>query len=124
MGVVEALARKMDACSRAMATGRARALDQAVLEYVAAVDLLSAHRSYEAAATLLIDDAPAGTLTVPFAMHIMSSTGPSVGADHGSAVSDRYQGANDFDGTFERLDVRLLGRPDPAAESRAEQSRQ
>jgi tetratricopeptide (TPR) repeat protein len=51
--IVHAVSREMDASDRAMAGGRARALDRPVLQYIAAVDLLSAHRSYEAAQALL-----------------------------------------------------------------------
>ncbi len=51
--VVRALAHKLDACARAMSAGRVRAHDQAVLEYIASVDLLAAHRSFEAAQALL-----------------------------------------------------------------------
>ena len=51
--VVHALAAEMAACARAISTGRGRALDPPVMRYVAAVDLLSAHRSYTAAEVLL-----------------------------------------------------------------------
>lgn len=51
--VVTALAREMDACARAASVGRGRPTDPPVLRYVAAVDLLSGHRSYEAARVLL-----------------------------------------------------------------------
>jgi HEAT repeat protein/tetratricopeptide (TPR) repeat protein len=53
VGVVTALAREMDACARAASVGRGRPTDPPVLRYVAAVDLLSGHRSYEAARVLL-----------------------------------------------------------------------
>ena len=53
VGVVAALAREMEASVRASATGRGRATDPPVLRYIAAVDLLSGHRSYEAARVLL-----------------------------------------------------------------------
>ena len=62
-----------------------------------------------ATATLLIDGEDSGTLDVPFAMTIISSVGPSVGYDHGSAVSQRYVGHFPFEGTLSRLDVTLLG---------------
>ena len=51
--VVDAIQTEMDACVRAMRSGRARTLDPPVMRYVAAADLLSAHRSYEAAQVLL-----------------------------------------------------------------------
>jgi len=54
VSVVRALAREMDACVRAAGVGRGRATDPPVLRYVASVDLLSGHRSYEAA-TILIE---------------------------------------------------------------------
>ena len=50
-------------------------------------------------ATLVIDDVPAGTLSVPFAMTLMSSVGPSVGYDQGSPVSPRYEAPFPFEGT-------------------------
>jgi HEAT repeat protein len=52
-GVVEAIARELEACGRAIGAGRGRALDPPVMRYIAAVDLLSAHRSYPAARVLL-----------------------------------------------------------------------
>lgn len=52
-GVVTALAKEMEACARAASVGRGRPTDPPVLRYVAAVDLLSGHRSYEAARVLL-----------------------------------------------------------------------
>lgn len=51
--VVDALAAEMGACVRATQSGRGRPKDPAVLRYVAAVDLLSGHRSYSAARVLL-----------------------------------------------------------------------
>ncbi len=59
-------------------------------------------------ATLLIDDQPCGTLTVPFVMTLISSVGPSIGYDHGSPVSERYSGRFPFEGRLIRLDVSLL----------------
>jgi HEAT repeat protein len=53
VGVVAALAREMEACVRACAGGHGRPLDPPTIRYVAAVDLLSGHRSYEAAEVLL-----------------------------------------------------------------------
>jgi HEAT repeat protein len=52
VGVVRALADQMDRSARAV-LGRGRATDPPVLQYVASVDLLSGHRSYDAAAVLL-----------------------------------------------------------------------
>ena len=54
LGVVQSLADEMDACARAATTGSGRAKDPNVLRYVGAVDLLSGHRSFEAAQVLLV----------------------------------------------------------------------
>lgn len=51
--VVERLGAELDACARAMASGRTRAVDAPVLRYVAAVDLLAGHQSWRAAQILL-----------------------------------------------------------------------
>jgi arylsulfatase len=59
-------------------------------------------------ATLVLDDVPAGSLSVPFAMTMMSSVGPSVGYDHGSPVSDRYAAPFPFEGVLDRLDITLI----------------
>jgi arylsulfatase len=58
-------------------------------------------------ATLVIDGEPQGTLAIPFAMRMMSSVGPSVGYDHGSPVSQEYDGSFPFEGTLERVDIQL-----------------
>src|SRR5690606_35828982 len=78
-----------------------------------------------ATVTLLVDGEPCGSMEVPFAMFIMSSTGPSIGEDHGSQVSPLYNGPFPFQGTFHRLDVQLVSRADDAkARQRAEMARQ
>ena len=51
--VVAVLAGQLDDCSRAIVAGRGRALDKPVVKYIAAADLLAAHRSYAAARVLL-----------------------------------------------------------------------
>ena len=38
-------------------------------------------------------------------MRMISSVGPSVGYDHGSAVSDRYRAPFPFSGTLDRIDI-------------------
>jgi arylsulfatase len=81
----------------------------------------------EGTAVLLIDDEPAGSLHVPLAMRMMSSTGPSVGSDHGSPVSRRYDDSFPFEGELARVDIQLLSRPGAdvaAAEARATMARQ
>jgi arylsulfatase len=54
---------------------------------------------------LFIDDAPCGHLELPLLMLIMSSVGPSVGEDHGSAVSERYKAPFAFSGKLHRIDI-------------------
>jgi arylsulfatase len=79
------------------------------------------------AATLVVDGAECGSVEIPFVMRIISSLGPSVGFDHGSQVSDRYDGPFPFEGVLERVDIQLVsGRPvdASAAEARATMSRQ
>jgi arylsulfatase len=67
-------------------------------------------------ATLVIDDEECGRVEFPLAMRMMSSTGPSVGFDHGSPVSDLYESPFAFEGTLERVDIQLLStRPADAA---------
>lgn len=61
-------------------------------------------------ADLVIDGRPSGSLEVPFVMTMISSVGPSVGYDHGSAVSERYRAPFPFEGTVRRLEV-TLARP-------------
>jgi arylsulfatase A-like enzyme len=63
-------------------------------------------------ATLVIDGEASGVVAIPFVMRMISSTGASVGLDHGSQVSTRYRGAFPFEGYLERVDIQLLsGRP-------------
>lgn len=51
--VVTALVKEMDTCARAQSGGRNRVNDPPVLRYIAAVDLLAGHPSFEAAVALL-----------------------------------------------------------------------
>ena len=62
----------------------------------------------DADVTLLIDGAPVGTMHVPVLMRFISSIGMSIGHDRGSAVSRRYDGRFDFNGTLERVDIQLV----------------
>lgn len=51
--IVDDLARRMDAATRAIEAGRLAPKDESVLHYIGAADLLSGHRSWAAAETLL-----------------------------------------------------------------------
>ncbi len=63
---------------------------------------------------------------------MMSSVGPSIGYDHGSAVSPRYEAPFPFTGTLHEVEIQLLSREDAEARdaelaevaARAEMSRQ
>ncbi|MDZ4824858.1 MAG: arylsulfatase [Actinomycetota bacterium] len=67
-------------------------------------------------ATLVIDNEDCGSLEIPYVMRMMSSTGPSVGYDHGSPVSELYDGPFPFEGRLERVDIQLVSiAPDDAA---------
>jgi arylsulfatase A-like enzyme len=86
-----------------------------------------AREGKEGTAHLLIDDERCGTIHLPLAMRMMSSTGPSVGADHGSPVSERYDDSFPFEGHLDRVDIQLLSRPTSdvaAAEAKAAMARQ
>ncbi len=74
-------------------------------------------------AELFVDGVPCGALTVPFAMHIISSVGPSVGYDHGSPVSERYTGHFPFEGTLRRVDVAVLHKDAESPDVLASQQR-
>ncbi len=70
-------------------------------------------------ATLVINDAECGTIEVPFVMRIISSLGPSVGSDHGSPVSDRYDDAFPFEGTLELVEIQLVSERAPDGDAAA-----
>ncbi len=77
--------------------------------------------------SILIDGAPAGSADLPLFMQIMSSVGPSVGYDHGSPVSNRYEAPFPFAGTLHEVVIQLVSRRELAAreaEAASEMSRQ
>jgi arylsulfatase len=89
---------------------------------VVGVEFRRAHG--DGTATLVIDGERCGDLHVPFVMRMISSTGMSVGRDHGSQVSDAYEGEFAFEGTLDRLDIQLLsGRPAVEREAAATDAR-
>ena len=53
ISIVHALSTHLDSCVRALERASSRPTDPNLSRYVAAVDLLAAHRSYEAAEVLL-----------------------------------------------------------------------
>jgi arylsulfatase len=82
-------------------------------------------------AELVIDGERVGAADIPFVMFMMSSIGPSVGYDHGSAVSAAYQAPFPFAGDLQRVDIQvfrsfdeLTAKAEAEAQARAELSRQ
>ena len=76
---------------------------------------------------LIVDGASAGSADIGLFMSMMSSVGPSIGEDHGSAVSARYGAPFPFSGTLHEVEIQLLSREDAEARdaiARAEMSRQ
>jgi arylsulfatase A-like enzyme len=78
-------------------------------------------------AALAVGGADAGHADLALLMRMMSSIGPSIGADHGSAVSERYAAPNPYLGTLHEIVIQAS--PDrfgdtAAIAARAEMSRQ
>ncbi|HSH11910.1 MAG TPA: arylsulfatase, partial [Ilumatobacter sp.] len=76
---------------------------------------------------LEVDGRPAGSAELPLFMRMMSSVGPSIGYDHGSPVSNRYEAPFPFAGTLHEVVIQLLSKQELdalAAEAAAEMSRQ
>lgn len=59
----------------------------------------------EGTVQMRIDGKPCGDAALPLLMTVMSSVGPSVGFDHGSAVSNRYRAPYRFTGSLHRVDI-------------------
>ncbi|MFK7918580.1 MAG: arylsulfatase [Ilumatobacter sp.] len=77
--------------------------------------------------SLVVNGQAAGGTDLDRFMRMMSSVGPSVAYDHGSAVSQRYDGPFPFGGTLHEVVIQLLSRQDAEArdaEAAAEMSRQ
>ena len=65
----------------------------------------------------MIDGQACGQVEIAFVMYIISSIGPSVGYDHGSPVSNRYESPFTFEGTLDRVDIQIVSARDAAAEA-------
>jgi arylsulfatase len=77
--------------------------------------------------SLEVNGRPAGSAELTLFMRMMSSVGPSVAYDHGSAVSNRYEAPFPFAGKLHEVVIQLLSPKDIAAqeaEAAAEMSRQ
>jgi arylsulfatase A-like enzyme len=62
----------------------------------------------DADVTLVINGNDVGTTHLPFLMRIISSTGMSIGSDHGSPVSTHYDDEFPFAGRLDRVDIQLV----------------
>ena len=60
-----------------------------------------------------VDGTPCGRAVIPLYLSTFTSTGASVGMDHGSAVSTRYAAPFTFSGTLHDVTVQLPGGRDP-----------
>ncbi len=109
--------------------------DHAILESTLAVPVgdceltvrLRRGDGFAGSAALAVDGLEAGSVDLSLFMRMMSSIGPSIGFDHGSAVSERYDAPYRFTGTLH--DLVIQASPDryddtAAATARAEMSRQ
>lgn len=77
--------------------------------------------------SLEVNGQPAGTVELPLVMMMISSVGASIGYNHGSAVSERYEAPFGFAGTLHSLEIQLIDDDGPAAQqarAAAEMSRQ
>ncbi|MEI2638672.1 MAG: hypothetical protein V9F03_06715 [Microthrixaceae bacterium] len=74
----------------------------------------------EATAALLIDGVECGSVDIPMYLSIMSSVGASVGYDHGSPVSLRYDSTYPFTGTLHQIDIELIPPQDQGEQNRIE----
>lgn len=78
-------------------------------------------------AEILVDGASVGSIELQLYMRIISSVGASVGNDHGSPVSQRYQAPYPYSGTLDNITIQLLSKQTTEAaeaEARSEMSRQ
>ncbi len=77
--------------------------------------------------SLEVNGRSAGSADLPLFMRMISSVGPSVAYDHGSAVSSRYEAPFPFSGRLHEVVIQLFSKQDLdalAAEAAAEMSRQ
>ncbi len=73
---------------------------------------------------LAINGAIVGTAELSFTMRMISSVGSSIGNDHGSPVSTRYDDSFPFQGELREIDIQLGGREEAVDRARAEMARQ
>lgn len=68
----------------------------------------------------MIDGVECGSVDIPMYLSIMSSVGASVGYDHGSPVSLRYESTYPFTGTLHQIDIELVPPQDQGEQNRIE----
>ncbi|MGI9612625.1 MAG: arylsulfatase [Acidimicrobiales bacterium] len=97
--------------------------DHTVLESAVEVPVgdstLSAHLEREGSAgwvEVSVDGTSCGRADIPLYLSTFTSTGASVGMDHGSAVSARYAAPFTFTGTLHDVTVQLPGGRDPQSD--------
>ena len=73
---------------------------------------------------IAIDGESAGTAELPLMMRQISMLAASIGSDHGSQVSARYDDEFAFSGTLHEVEIRLDGGPDAADIARVAMARQ
>ena len=75
---------------------------------------------------LAVNDLVCGSVELPFMMRMISSIGASVGYDHGSAVSARYDAPYEFTGELHEVVIELGARTSAETQTaaKAEMSRQ
>ncbi len=81
------------------------------------------------AAEVFIDGQPAGSTEMDLYMRMVSSVGTSIGYDHGSPISQRYEAPFAYTGILEKVVIQLVSKQSAeasieAAQARAEMSRQ
>ena len=77
--------------------------------------------------TIYVNGEPSGYMRVPLFMRMISSVGSSIGYDHGSAVSPRYESPFPFKGKLHQIEIQLAAKRAPdadEAQARAENARQ
>jgi arylsulfatase len=78
-------------------------------------------------AAIAVDGEHGGDAALRLFMRMMSSIGPSIGSDHGSAVSRRYESPFAFTGVLHEIVIQASPErfgDTAAAQARAEESRQ
>ena len=73
---------------------------------------------------IAIDGHTAGMAELPLMMRLISMLAASIGSDHGSPVSPRYDGEFAFSGTLHEVEISLAAEPNAEDIARAEMARQ